>query len=163
MLEILRETRLATCITAAAVLAVAGYAVWPIQRTAVPSPDLSALTQTGPRISPPADQPPFTADVFNATIWVDPPAPPAPTIATRIEPAAPVHLQLIGIVTEPVPDGTPSRLAAIYDAGEDRLHIVANGETVERFSVIEIGVLAVRVTDGRREWELALETPGEAP
>ena len=153
---------LAICI--GVVVASTAYTCWPLSRAAVQMPTLTAA---------PAAQDDQVAAIATATIdpglftkplWVVPPTPPAPANAIPDEaPPPPVRLQLVGIVTELNNGAASRRLAAIYNASDDQLHIVASGDQIERIRVIEIGRVAVRMDDGRRQWDLELEQAGRQP
>ncbi len=142
---------------AASSIVVAAAAMWAAQPISIPElPEVSyRVVEPGAKDGG-GDRQTLDASVFEVDLW--------PVVADPVElttelpdesPSSPsLDLELIGITTE-----RGKRIAAVYDRGSDRLHLVANGEALLGRTVrIQEGSLSFH-QDGRLI-ELALS---EAP
>ena len=101
-------------------------------------------------------------NTFAINLWAPTPPPPPPTAqAATATPPQPLNIQLIGIITD-AQDGRAIQKAALYDADEDRLLIVADGERVRDHLVRVLAGGVVELSDGRSSRRLMLR-PDEHP
>lgn len=159
--------RCATLTWIAGLAVVAPLAIWALK-------PLPAHTMSMPELRPPAEVQAsaqgatLDASVFSVRLWNPPPVTASATGATPPPPppAAPLKLQLIGIVADPAAEeGKPPLLrAALYDPDTDRLYVVAAGEMIGQHRVQEITDQAVTVAAagerGRAPTRLVLKQPG---
>lgn len=148
-----RLTLLAWCTAIPALALVAIWAFHPLQPASTAPPAIEPrrqLINPGPDAAPLPDPRAFAIRLWN-------PVPPqnAQTSAavTAAPPPPPLNVQLIGIITEG-PGGTAK--AALYDADQDRLLIVADGERVRDQTVRILAGGIVELTDGRATRRLML-------
>lgn len=128
----------------------AWWAWWPLQP---PEPRGSFIDLHSPTTTPIDDEDHlFDQGAFVVRLWNPPPpeAPPDARDALVAGRAAPLRLQLIGIIN----DGRQLR-AALYDPETDRLLIVATGDHVKQHT-ITITADAVELADGRVTHRLTL-------
>jgi hypothetical protein len=98
------------------------------------------------------------ASAFQVQLWNPPPEPiSAQQAREEPPPTPPPNLELVAIIAEG--DGY---LAAIYEANRDILHIVGQGQRLERFEIVAVTREAVQLRDGARNLRLAL-TPAPPP
>jgi hypothetical protein len=127
-----------------AIVTIGVWALWPLGRTSIDSPDLTVATQAAPPAPVELD-----IDAFRAPLWIvaaPPPEPPAPP-----PPPPPLRLQLLAIVDE-----RGVYKAAIYDPDADRLFVASTGETIAGRTVETIGHDSVDLREGDQTRRLAL-------
>ena len=138
-------------------VACAAWALWPLPNV---KPSAVSLAQPD-RSNPRQDQAePFPIAVFDAALWVEPPAPIVAEAPKPEPPPPPVRLSLIGIVRQ-TPDGPLH--AAIYDPDTDELRVVRDGDTLGRVTVDRVTEQAVTLLADGRPRTLALDTAGGTP
>lgn len=121
---------------------------WAVRAERRPPPILEAvsapLAETPPETPPEAGPQRLDVASFEVALWNPPPkaAPPAPAVVERAEP---LRLQLLGIVHT-----AEGLRAALYDPEDDRIHLVADGESIGRVAVVRVADQVVELADGRR-------------
>lgn len=147
-----RRRAIAGSAGAATVLAACTWAIRPLTGLAdAPAPIATLSPQAPP--GPSVDKTPlaFDASLFQIRLWHAPLAEEPPSEANaQSSPPAP-NLELIAIIDE-----RDRYLAAIYDLGADRLHIVADGQQIGRLHVVAISGDGVDLREGSRLFRLAL-------
>ena len=133
----------------------AGLTTWafmPLHAVIPDAPALQVRQSTDQRTQNSA--PEIEPEVFAVTLW-NPPPPPTAAVEVAVQPPPkPLNIQLIGIITE----GDIAK-AALYDADNDRLLIIADGDQL-RGHVVHIqgegteGI--VELKDGQTTRRLAL-------
>ncbi len=157
-----RRTRAVLCVCVAAVAASAAWSLNPVAVPAIEAkatdPD-RALLDTG--LAADTEAAPIDLAVFDAPLWriVEAPPPPAPkpVVQAPPPPPPPLKLQLLGIRS----DGDQRR-AVLYDPDQDRVFIVASGESIAGREVDSITEASVLLRDRSGVRTLALTT-GRAP
>ena len=97
-----------------------------------------------------APKPALDASVFQVRLWNAPVQPESAT-ASKDEPTAPPNIELIAIITE------PDRLvAALYEVGADRLHMVTTGDRIGRLEIRQVDDRGADLRDGSRTFRLEL-------
>lgn len=80
--------------------------------------------------------------------------PESATASKEEDPPPPPNLELIAIITE-----SERLVAALYEVGADRLHMVAAGDRVGRLEIEKVDQRGVDLRDGSRTFRLALTPP----
>lgn len=100
----------------------------------------------------PSSQPdPLDARLFAVRLWNAPPEQRLAKAEAPEPPPAPPNVSLVGIISE---SGTLR--AALYDIAADKLLVLKQGESIQRFTVQEISSEKVILSDGPRRHELRL-------
>ena len=102
-----------------------------------------------------ADATPLDAQVFAINLWRDPPVHEQPKAAAPAKPVPAtktLQLELIGISR-----GAETLRANLYDARDDRIVIVGEGDRVRRFTISRITADVIEVSDGKKTYTLSLE------
>ena len=128
--------------------------VWALAPTRIPDPANSeSSAHEGERASTPsADHPHHSLDasVFQVRLW-NAPVEADQELADKPEPPPPPNLELIAIITE-----SERRLAALYEVGADRLHVIGAGERIGRLEILQVDAGGVELRDGSRTYRLSI-------
>lgn len=99
---------------------------------------------------------PVDLAAFEAPLWTAPPPPPPPirviAATPTLPPPPPLKLQLLGIFQVETSDSASSYRALLYDPDQDKVVIVASGDSIAQRTVdfIDRGSIALRDTAGVR-------------
>lgn len=127
------------------------WAVMPIGTSGLTTEDWRGLdSRSAPTPSTASSPAPFDASVFQVQLW-NAPARSDETLATKPEPVPPPNLELIAVITE-----SDRLLAALYEIGADRLHIVGAGERIGRLEIVRVDSGGVELRDGARTFRLLI-------
>lgn len=157
-----QRTRIVLGVCVAAVGASAAWAFWPaaIAATAIEGgsefPVQVEVEEAGPE-----DAASIDLAAFDAPLWrmveAPPPPPPRPVVQAPPPPPPPLKLQLLGISIQ-----GDQRRAVLYDPDQDRVFIVASGDSVAGRDVESITEDTVHLRDRSGVRMLALKA-GRAP
>jgi hypothetical protein len=153
-----RGARLLWLVTVSTLIVVGLWALRPLEQSKpieLPSGGRGSPINQDPQ----TNTPPIDAGIFAVNLWNLPPALSATSAESTLPspPAKPLNVQLIGIITE---DGVAK--AALYDADNDRLLIVDDGQTIgdRTLRIVEAdslgGSAGVEINDGLTKQVLLL-------
>lgn len=140
------------------------WCFWPLE-TDAPSSEHAASTSTSPASQLARPIEPFNLAAFDAALWTAPP--PIRTVAAAppaLPPPPPLKLQLLGIFQVEKGDSAASYRALLYDPEQDKVVIVASGDSIAQHTVDSVGRHAVtfRDTAGVRTLALRPDQPAGA-
>jgi hypothetical protein len=157
MVEQLRRRMIATAVVGGVSLVFA--AAWGLFADVERTPRLSH----GPVAAPTTERAdaggtvPLSMEAFAVRLSPSPPPPTPPAGAPSEETSRAGRLELLAISTV---DG--HLVAAIYDAVDNRVHLVRSGERIGDMAVTQVGPREVRVEEGDRLRTLSLSVPADA-
>ncbi len=127
------------------------WALFPVQALTTEQLDRAALSnRSAESVVAAAPRHTLDASSFEVRLWNAPVQPESPT-ASKDEPSAPPNLELIAIITE-----TDRLVAALYEVGADRLHMVTTGDRIGRLEIRQVDARGVDLRDGSRSFRLSL-------
>ncbi len=127
------------------------WALFPVRTPTIEQFDRGALSnRSAESVTAAASKPALDASVFQVRLWNAPVQPESAT-ASKDEPSAPPDLELIAIITE-----SDRLVAALYEVGADRLHMVTTGDRIGRLEIRQVDARGVDLRDGSRSFRLAL-------
>ncbi len=158
-MRIWRRRRGITGVAGAATAALAFlWVAMPIGSSGLTTEDWHGLDRHSAPTPPEANSPaPFDASVFQVQLW-NAPARSFESVAVKPEPVPPPNLELIAIITE-----SDRLVAALYEIGADRLHLVGAGERIGRLEIVGLDSGGVELRDGSRTFRLEMTQPPPEP
>lgn len=174
-LQKLRRQSLIVWLVAVPMVVVLGWwAMFPLDAASVSLVILESVTEpstlNGQPPVVPSSVPPIDPRMFAVKLWNPPVIAETPgdsASAANSPPPASVKLQLIGIIRESLqPDNATAPVvyrAALYDADQDRLMIVEDGERIGDLTVRIVAGRCVELSDGGAVRRLWLRPDKESP